>query len=439
MKRAFIAGVIFFGCLCGMLCLACSHATGHVHDFRFIGADEPTCVTAGIYRYECACGEKYDVETEPAKGHVFDKGVFVEPSCETDGGQKVTCTVCGYSSIDPGTLIPKHFDTDYDGYCNACEAFVEKIIEITNATELNMINNNLSAAYVLKKDIYLSGKWKAIGGNKPFTGKLYGNGHTIRGRSYTSPHELMINDCDYFYSLFTYNRGLIDGLTLENVTFDIQKTVKSTTVPEPLSSAQMISGLAMYNYGVIRNCKIIGSNTYSYSNKFTCYGKRLEKSYGCSGGGFVMSNFGTIDNCTVEGNANSVFSETIEYVSEKNYADSNDWAKSKSDIFFGLIAGSNYGTIRNSDVNCTYTVGLRADAQVSKAGKADVKMDVCVGSFVGYNEGVIIDCKAKSCVFDTQQTAQEECAAIVTVNEAPKYEGLIGKNNGTVDDLDNIY
>ena len=55
-------------------------------------------------------------------------------------------------------------------------------VDISNEAELRAIANNLAGEYTLTADITVEGDWTPLGDNDhPFTGKLNGNGHVIKG------------------------------------------------------------------------------------------------------------------------------------------------------------------------------------------------------------------------------------------------------------------
>lgn len=68
---------------------------GHVHQYAAETVREPSCVLAGLRKYNCNCGNFY-TEMIPAAGHVAtDWDVASEPTNSRMGTEQRTCTVCG--------------------------------------------------------------------------------------------------------------------------------------------------------------------------------------------------------------------------------------------------------------------------------------------------------------------------------------------------------
>ncbi len=65
---------------------------------------------------------------------------------------------------------------------SATAAWAVDPVNISNEEELRAIADNLAGEYTLTTDITVTGDWTPLGDdNHPFTGKLYGNGHVIKG------------------------------------------------------------------------------------------------------------------------------------------------------------------------------------------------------------------------------------------------------------------
>ena len=65
---------------------------------------------------------------------------------------------------------------------SATAAWAVDPVNISNEAELRAIANNLAGEYTLTADITVEGDWTPLGDDKnPFTGKLNGNGHVIKG------------------------------------------------------------------------------------------------------------------------------------------------------------------------------------------------------------------------------------------------------------------
>jgi len=125
-------------------------ALGHEYNEAEI-ITEPTCDTVGSQKLTCSvCG---DVKTEeiPAKGHEYTS-VTTKPTCTTDGFTTYTCSVCGHSYQDDITTALGHIDGEpvienkidatptqdgsYDSvvYCDVCHAEVSRKTVVIPAT-----------------------------------------------------------------------------------------------------------------------------------------------------------------------------------------------------------------------------------------------------------------------------------------------------------------
>lgn len=149
---------------------------------------------------------------------------------------------------------------------------------IYDAEDLQNMQEDLTANYILMSDIDLSGiNWEPMRYNKTgvytygFTGTLEGNGFTIRN--------LTVNEEKHDDgALFYLNRGTIQNL---RVTGQINFTSKSGIVPRAAS-------LAIYNQGTIYNCTSAAGITAGGDSPVRV-------------GGLVSENQGTIDYCRYTG------------------------------------------------------------------------------------------------------------------------------------------
>lgn len=98
----------------------------------------------------------------------------------------------------------------------------EDIIEISSAEELQEISADLSADYILMDDIDLSKtEWKAVGDNeKPFTGNLDGNGHTITNFNMKMMHKEESSYAGFF--------GVTDGAKISNIALENCEIISET-------------------------------------------------------------------------------------------------------------------------------------------------------------------------------------------------------------------
>ena len=120
-------------------------------------------------------------------------------------------------------------------------AAMESCTLISTAEEFNQIRMNLAGEYIVTRDIDLSQytEWEPIGSlDKPFTGSLYGNGHTVTGLKMTQYHE---SDTA---GLFGCNTGWIFDLKVEG----------EITVTVPEDKVAYVGGIVGCNFGSVVNC-----------------------------------------------------------------------------------------------------------------------------------------------------------------------------------------
>ncbi len=396
--------------------------TGHKYseDFEWI---EPTCTLPGGKAYICqVCGDKkIDPSTmKPALGHTEVIDMKVDPTCMKEGLTEGShCFVCGEIIIKQ-TKIEKtdHIDKNYDGTCDVCNTFIEKIIEISTKNEFVEIGNDLSASYVLKNDIILDGNWMGLGTfNKPFTGKLYGNGFSIINLSFNGGLKPG--------GLFISNKGLIDGLTLKDINI-------STYGHTPETATYACGGIAAYNYGVIKNCKIDGSNTINVTNDWQLTDD-LCSILTFNVGAICGVNKGSIEQCEVSGTMTNLF-RVNNYTFHNGMISNNPECYVTSNIYYGNIAGINDGTIEDTKSICDQTITMSAKA-LSACG-ADVSYATIKsfsGSLVGVNNSTLKNCSAKKYIETHSKDQDNNNQANIEIIQAAQYEGIIGVNNGKIE------
>ena len=128
--KRFLSLLLALAMVLGMMPVGHAHATGGVtyavdttvpDEHHHTAGDAvtenevaATCTTDGSYDsvvYCTGCGEEISRETKtiPANGHVWDEGVYTEPTCEENGCTTYTCTVegCGATEkvINEGTML----------------------------------------------------------------------------------------------------------------------------------------------------------------------------------------------------------------------------------------------------------------------------------------------------------------------------------------------
>lgn len=461
----FLISIMFTGC-----CIKHEYGDPVVH--------APTCTQRGYTLFACSkCGDSYQDDFVSALGHsTYVSKEGTEPTCVSNGYcDELTCRVCGevvqekeiisatgHSIIItkeeiPATCIAQgltaehhcsvcnallqaqvtiepynHADSDGNSLCDRCGIpHGNNIIYIDTVEELKAINNNLSGVYQLSANIDLTGQsWIALGSDtSPFSGYLYGNGFTIKGLSFSNSSN----------ALFSYVSGVIDGVVIENVSFS------STDY-----SANM-GGFAIYNKGTIKNCYLKGTNTISQSISRTQTASwpsydGSKVTYKNVFGGLCAINEGKISNCTIDSSFSSTFSN-------KNYFQINLGLGSlfppidgqmyesicESTIYFGGVCGENKGTITNCIVTNADASKISVVADFDKYGSSYAITNAYIGSIVGVNSKNVSNCSAKS------STVVENVGSTSTNGNSggqhPKlnlymdntYRGIVGKNNGTVD------
>ena len=174
--------------------------------------------------------------------------------------------------------------------------------QISNITNLQNINSNLSAHYILINDIDASSTvdWNEGDGFEPigpFKGTIDGNGHSIINLNINRERDSDIG----LFSKIT-SAGKIINISLENIY---------------INGRYDVGGLVVINYGVIFNCSVEGK-----VNCDSTSGGLLGENYGevtnCHFigdvvgenreiGGLVGNNDGQISNCYSKGNVNGAW------------------------------------------------------------------------------------------------------------------------------------
>ena len=262
----------------------------------------------------------------------------------------------------------------------AAAAEEAKTIEITTADELQNINNNLKANYVLANDIDLSGRdFTPIGNTDSgaFEGSFDGNGHTISNLDVFSGK---------YAGLFGYNDGTVKNLTLSNVS---------------VYGTRYIGGVVAYNAenSKIENCSVTGGKVYSDGG---IYATRIGGICGVNEGKIegVLSNAANVQllNGTEDGSVGGVvgFCRDVENLTAENSGDVNGGGK------VGGIIGS-----------CSGTVSLTAENSGNVNGRE---------RYYCYVGGIIGECSG-----ETSLTAQN----IGDVRGIGNIGGIIGYCTGT--------
>lgn len=335
-------------------------------------------------------------------------------------------TITIINSLIAGIILSAIIINDTtEGYCTnrsigVGSSNLEGPYTIENVWELQNMNLDMNAHYVLKNDINASETrtWNSGAGFKPvgdfpsnpFNGSLDGNGFTIYDLYINQPHK------SYF--------GLFGYISSSGSIYDVN------LVDNDLFGRWNVGGLVGYNSGIVINCSLNGSvrcnmntgglagtNTGSISN---CYTHGLVHG---GGGGLVGENFGTVTNCGAQG---IVFGKGG--LIGKNYGKvSHSYTTGKVNCmsYPGGLIGLNYGTV--SDCHSTGTI----------------EGSIEVGGLIGRNDGRILDCFSTGFVNGTGDHIGGfvgsnidgkifDCYSTGNVNGNTSVGGFVGYNTGTI-------
>ncbi len=286
---------------------------------------------------------------------------------------------------------------------------------VQNLKQLRDIENNMNGRYVLGNQITGQGRFKTLGENSAFTGKLDGLGNTIS--------DLSIYGTTAYVGLFSANLGQISNLNLERIS------------ASGSSSNDSIGTLAGLNMGSIRNVKAkdIRVTAGSYFNTLgglvalnlngdiansSASGLVIGNKYTYAMGGLVAENVSSASPSGVARITNS-------------HADINLRGQMNSDTrSAGGLVGSNRGVIANA--SSTGTINLAA-------------ANLNIGGLVGENTGAgsITNSSSSTHISGSQarrigglvgsnlgSLANSHASGEVTGNGTEAIGGLVGKNQG---------
>lgn len=459
----FLLSALFMGC--------CTN-----HQYEVVQIYSPTCTEEGYTIFACVnCGERYSSNYISALGHsTYISNAGIAATCTKDGfTDELTCSRCnaiiqaresipatGHTSIVTkekleatctstglceelhcntcGQMLQEqtvtealgHKDLDDNSLCDLCGIpYGDNVIYVDSAEKLKAISNDLSGVYQLVSDIDLSqSPWIALGSETtPFSGYLFGDGYAIKGLSFYNSSN----------ALFSYVSGVIDGVVLEDVSFS------------SIDFSANMGGLAIYNYGTIKNCSLKGTNTITQSVSRTQ--STAWPSYDGSKvayinvfGGLCSINEGTVSNCRIVNSFGSTFSN-------KNYfklkpaslfppigAEMYE-STCESTIYFGGICGENKGIITNCFVLNADASSINVIANFNKYGSSYAITNAYIGSITGVNSKSVSNCSAKPSVVVENVGSTSTNGS--NGGQHPKlnlymddtYRGIIGKNDGAVE------
>ena len=261
--------------------------------------------------------------------------------------------------------------------------------QITNCDQLQEMNNNLAANYILINDIDCSATsgWNSGAGFLPistFTGTFDGQNHIISKLFINRPSLDQVG-------LFGISSGIIENVGLVNVDILGSTSQYSDT-----------GGLVSYNFGTITNSYSTGSvsgsgdvgglvsyNSGIITNSYST--GSVSGSAGSHAGGLVGLNSGAIENSYSTGDVTSSGYATgglVGYESHGTVTNSYATGSVSGASFVGGLIGSNSGTITSS-----YATG-----SVSGTGGS-------IGGLIGWNYGTVT-----SSYWDIQTSGQSTSA-----------------------------
>lgn len=427
------------------------------HNMQCIEGIDPTCTESGnIAYYHCGrCGGDYtDAEgngeltaadiSRPATGHDYEaswqwrhvtgldadyyiaEAAFACANCSVAAEtldatvvlneslcKEATCQEAGQKVYDASVEFNGHTYTDrkeiaidkldhavnYLGDCTLCEEHIVDytINHIYTVDDLNSIaTNDASQSYILENDIALTESFTSIGSaSSPFTGYFYGNDHKITDFTITSGEVSAAG-------LFVSNKGIVDSLTIENVTLNLcSSSFKSGTIEFTMGA------ICAFNYGTIRGCSITGAKDIGGSNRYYT-GTGASNVYNFYMGAICGKNYSKITDCFVEGTSTvtcPVRNITTYYKTTLT-----------SYCYYGNVAGYNSGMVETTSVTSSTSASMDCRAEYGSA-YASAYLYTYIGGFVGYNSsGSISSCSsvARDVIAETTYTKKTKDTAVIT-------------------------
>ena len=277
-------------------------------------------------------------------------------------------------------------------------AFAEQEpVEISNAEELQNMNNDLDADYVLVDDIDASGieNFEPIGSrSEPFTGTFDGDGHTISGLRIDRPEETNVG---LFGSVSAENGAvMIENATLEGV------DVTGGTVD--VTGGTNVGGLIGHNSGGRIDNVHVSGNVSGGNRVGGLVGFKIPSG---SGSLAKISKSSADAEVTAEGNAGGLVGVNLAgpFITE-SYSVSDVTGENA----VGGLVGINGGTVEKSYSNGTVTgdekvgsiAGVNGNRITQSYGAGDVSGRIETGGLVGSNNDRVSDS-----YWDINTTGQE--------------------------------
>ena len=342
--------------------------------------------------------------------------------------------------------------------------------EISTATQLKAINNNLSACYKLTANIDLNGEDFTPLGNAEsgtFSGIFDGNGFTISNLNVFSGKFAGLFGCNEgtiknvkLSGIYVYGTRYIGGVVGQNTTLGsvFNCSVSSGDIEADDGINKIYAGgIIGYNEGFVEgtfsnnaNLKInnesssavaggiIGQNNSAYSLTITNSKNTGNVSSPSSGsGGFVGSNNSgdlTITDCTNSGNVSAAYYSggfvgynnsgtlTITDCTNTGNVSSSDYSYLDS-YSGGFVAHNDSGTLTITDCTNAGNVSSDSDSDYSYSG-----------GFVGYNSGdlTITDCTNSGNVSSSSSFSSSSSGGFVGYNKSGTLTITDCTNSGNV-------
>ncbi|AQQ71096.1 hypothetical protein SMSP2_01460 [Limihaloglobus sulfuriphilus] len=264
----------------------------------------------------------------------------------------------------------------------------ENPYQISTREDLEAVNNDLEAHYIMINDINLAGNtytraviapdiFTSTGyTGTPFTGTFNGNGHIIGALNITG-----VNQLGLFCQIGS--SGKIINLGLEDIS---------------INGKEYLGGLCVTNEGTINNCYsngVIQGVNYSLNEMLSGFGGLCGMNKGTivdsysscevsgihSAGGLVGSNTGYISNCNATGD---IVEGMVEECFPVGDPEGIEWmdCQQHGGGYIGGLCGYNTGLIYN----------CYAKGSVDTVGITGFWVSRSYGGLCGYNNGSIVNC-----------------------------------------------
>ena len=292
---------------------------------------------------------------------------------------------------------------------SACKAIaVEEPIKVYNANDLIKVKNDLSAKYILMKDIDFNGySWTPI---STFKGILDGNGKTISNLSYVI-EKSEDGNCDK-YGMFQTLSGTVKNVTFSNLKIHVYK------YRDGLTNLYVGGICAVLSGGRIENCHISVNEIFGDHYREVNDLDDVKAQVGSFAG--AMSS-GVIKNCSID--AGSVYG--------KAGCGNND-GNCHANVG-GIVGEQNGGSIESCSRNSAVTVKSVTRGNTAAWLWHHSSLFSRAGGIVGYQggSGKIISCSSTS----TKVSAEKDLNSGWEQNHGNHHMesgAICGKQEGTV-------